>query len=156
MTGLTLPISEKTGIGCLRLLAISKRAFPPVYEPVKATAFTDGCFTKYAPTSIPPSICAKTPSGILVRTAAFSMAEATSRAVSRCAGCAFTTTGQPAAKAEAVSPPAVENANGKLLAPKTTTGPIGTSIFLKSTFGMGCRSGIAVSMVASTHEPSST
>ena len=31
---------------------------------------------------------------------------------------AFTTTGQPAAKAEAVSPPATENASGKLLAPK--------------------------------------
>ena len=32
-------------------------------------------------------------------------------------------TGQPAASADAVSPPQTENANGKLLAPKTTTGP---------------------------------
>ncbi|KCX76817.1 hypothetical protein J532_4523, partial [Acinetobacter baumannii 940793] len=36
---------------------------------------------------------------------------------------AFITTEQPAASAEAVSPPAVENAKGKLLAPKTATGP---------------------------------
>ena len=43
-----------------------------------------------------------------------------------CAGCALTTTGQPAAKADAVSPPGTEKANGKLLAPKTATGPTGT------------------------------
>ncbi len=40
-----------------------------------------------------------------------------------CAWCAFTITGLPAAKAAAVSPPATENASGKLLAPKTATGP---------------------------------
>ena len=34
------------------------------------------------------------------------------------------TTGHPAARAEAVSPPATEKASGKLLAPKTATGPI--------------------------------
>ena len=39
--------------------------------------------------------------------------------------CALKTTGQPAARAEAVSPPAVEKASGKLLAPNTATGPSG-------------------------------
>ena len=38
----------------------------------------------------------------------------------------MTTTGHPAASADAVSPPAVEKASGKLDAPKTATGPIGT------------------------------
>ena len=50
----------------------------------------------------------------------------------------------------------VEKAKGKLLAPKTTTGPNGTSIFLKSGLGAGVLSGIPVSMVASTHDPSSS
>ena len=36
--------------------------------------------------------------------------------------------GVSAASADAVSPPATENANGKLLEPNTATGPIGTSI----------------------------
>ncbi len=44
-------------------------------------------------------------------------------------------TGHPAASADAVSPPGTLNANGKLLAPKTATGPIGTSIRRRS----GCR-----------------
>ena len=44
------------------------------------------------------------------------------------AGWALTTTGQPAANADAVSPPGTEKANGKLLAANTTTGPIGTFI----------------------------
>ena len=40
-----------------------------------------------------------------------------------CALCALTITGQPAARADAVSPPATEKARGKLLAPNTATGP---------------------------------
>ena len=56
-------------------------------------------------------------------------------------------TGQPAAKAAAVSPPAVEYANGKLLAPKTTTGPKGIFIFRKSGFGAGVLSVIEVSIL---------
>ena len=36
-------------------------------------------------------------------------------------------TGQPAARADAVSPPATENANGKFEAENTATGPTGTS-----------------------------
>ena len=50
-------------------------------------------------------------------------ARPTSSDVPGWAGCALTTTGQPAARAEAVSPPATENASGKLLAPNTATGP---------------------------------
>jgi hypothetical protein len=69
--------------------------------------------------------------------------------VAGCDGCAFTTTGQPAASAEAVSPPGTENASGKLLAPNTATGPSGTSI--RRTSGRGpIGVGPAWSMVAST------
>ena len=39
---------------------------------------------------------------------------------------------QPAASADAVSPPGTEKANGKLDAPKTPTGPIGRSILRRS------------------------
>ena len=53
-----------------------------------------------------------------------------------------------------MSPPAVENASGKLLAAKTTTGPIGTSIFRISGLGIGFRSISAISIEASNHDPS--
>ena len=75
---------------------------------------------------------------------------ATTALVPGCDGWPFTTTGQPAASAEAVSPPAVLNASGKLLAPKTATGPIGTSMRRTSGRGIGRASGSAVSMIAST------
>ena len=65
------------------------------------------------------------------------MAEATNSPVPACIGCDFTITGQPAANAAAVSPPAVEYAKGKLLAPKTTTGPSGTNSLRISDFGIG-------------------
>ena len=58
-------------------------------------------------------------------------------------------TGQPAASAEAVSPPATEKAKGKLLAPNTATGPIATFLNLRSGLGRGCLSGNASSIVAS-------
>ena len=45
-----------------------------------------------------------------------------------CDSWALTTTGQPAASAEAVSPPATENANGKLDAANTATGPMGLTM----------------------------
>ena len=69
------------------------------------------------------------------------------------AGCAFTTTGLPAASADAVSPPATENASGKLLAPKTATGPSGRRSERTSGRGNGLRAGSAVSMRASTQAP---
>src|SRR5581483_4591399 len=70
-----------------------------------------------------------------------------------CAECALITTVEPDANALAVSPPAVENAKGKLLAPKTITAPTGTSILRMSGFG-GVRLLSAVSMLASTQLPS--
>ena len=90
-----------------------------------------------------------------VRSAARKIASATIADVRAWEGCPFTTTGQPEASAEAVSPPAVEYAKGKLLAPKTATVPIGTNILRKSTFGIGWRFRLAESIRASTHEPSS-
>src|SRR5699024_12695284 len=62
---------------------------------------------------------------------------ATISEVPGCALCALKTTGQPAASADAVSPPAVENASGKLLAPKTATGPSGIRRWRISTRGAG-------------------
>ncbi len=96
------------------------------------------------------------PSGIPVFFAAVIIASATIAEVPGCAGCPLKITGQPEAKAEAVSPPATEKASGKLLAPKTATGPMGMSICLISDFGTGIRSGIAVSILASTQDPSRT
>ena len=51
-----------------------------------------------------------TPAGMPVRSAARRIAAATRSAVAMCPLCALNTTGQPAARAAAVSPPAVENA----------------------------------------------
>ena len=65
------------------------------------------------------------PSGSPASATALLMISATSVDVPGCAGWPLTTTGQPAASALAVSPPAVLNASGKLEAPKTATGPIG-------------------------------
>ena len=48
------------------------------------------------------------------------------------AGCAFATTGHPAAIADPVSLPKAPNAKGKLLAPSTATGPSGTCIRRRS------------------------
>ncbi|MNG12601.1 hypothetical protein D3C84_962230 [compost metagenome] len=90
----------------------------------------------------------KTPFGIPVLLAALIIAEATNSPVPACSGCDFTTTGQPAASALAVSPPAVEKARGKLLAPKTATGPIGICNLRIS----GLPS--VLLMMASTQEPS--
>ncbi len=70
--------------------------------------------------------------------------------------CALTTTGFPAASAEAVSPPQAPNANGKFPAPNTTTGPSGRSTRRTSGFGNRWRFESAVSITASTHEPSRT
>ena len=74
------------------------------------------------------------------------MAWPTSSAVPGWALWALTITGQPAANAEAVSPPATENANGKLLAPNTATGPRGIWRCRMSARGRGARSGMAGSM----------
>jgi len=67
----------------------------------------------------------------------------------------LTITGQPAASADAVSPPQTLNANGKLLAAKTSTGPSGTSTRRRSGRGTGLACGSFVSMTTSSSEPSS-
>src|SRR5690606_33350065 len=91
---------------------------------------------------------------MLVFSAALLIAMATNSPVPGWEGCPFTTTGQPLAKADAVSPPATEKASGKLLAPKTPTAPNGFCIYLISALGNGCLSGNAGSILASTQEPS--
>src|ERR1700691_1878091 len=68
----------------------------------------------------------KTPPGRPAAATARVTAAATISDVPGWASCALTTTGQPAASAEAVSPPATEKASGKLLAANTATGPTGT------------------------------
>ena len=57
----------------------------------------------------------------------------------------MTITGQPAARAAAVSPPATEKASGKLEAPKIATGPIGRCIRRRSGRGSGTLLGNAIS-----------
>src|SRR3990172_6914375 len=94
------------------------------------------------------------PSGMYVFFIAARIAVAIISHVPGCAGCALNTAVDPAANAEAVSPPATENARGKLLAPNTPTGPNAFCMLLISGFGIGWRLGSAVSILASTHEPS--
>ena len=103
-----------------------------------------------------PAPCSieKTPSCMPHAATARRTARATSSEVPGWPRCAFTSTGFPVAKALAVSPPATEKASGKLLEPKTMTGPSGTSIRRRSQRGSGWRSGNATSIRASTHEPS--
>ena len=64
--------------------------------------------------------------------------------------------GQPLARADAVSPPATENASGKLLAPNTATGPSAICRCRKSARGKGWRSGCAGSTRTSSHSPALT
>ena len=114
-----------------------------------------GCSTMAIPTAVVrPCTRENVPASIPQASTARLMASPTSCDVPGCAGCALTTTGQPAASADAISPPATEKASGKLLAPKTPTGPNGRSICRRSGRGSGCRSGRAVSIRASTQEPS--
>jgi len=65
----------------------------------------------------------KSPAGSPHAATARTTACPTSSAVPACARWAFTTTGQPAASADAVSPPATENAKGKLLDPEPPRAP---------------------------------
>ena len=72
-----------------------------------------------------PVIMAKRPAGAPTPARLSVTTAAVSAEVCRWPGWALTITGHPAANAEAVSVPATENANGKLLAANTNTGPIG-------------------------------
>src|ERR1035437_10302988 len=124
--GLVLLISIKHGMGSGRSAAICIKALPADNDPVKPTALTAGCCTSADPTCAPePKIKANVPAG---RPHSFTLLQITCPTHSLgpgCAECALTITGLPAANAETGSPPAPENARGKLLAPKTTTGPSG-------------------------------
>ena len=86
---------------------------------------------------MPPRTKENVPAGRPDLSTARVIARATSVPVTGWAGWPFTTTGHPAASAEAVSPPAVEKASGKLLAPKTATGPSGTIRWRMSARGSG-------------------
>ena len=157
MTGLMLLISAKTGMGSGRLKASSIKALPPFLDPVKPTALIERFKTKFFPTVLPsPKSMEKAPSGQLHFLRESRTFRPTNKAVPGCAWWAFTMTGQPAAQAEAESPPATEKARGKLLAQNTATGPIGRSIERISGFGMGWRSDCARSTLASTQWPFST
>ena len=95
------------------------------------------------------------PSGASQRLAPRSNAENAAALVAGWAGCALIRTGQPAARAEAVSPPGTENAKGKFELPKTATAPSATRIRRRSGSGpMGESTGW--SMVAATKAPSVT
>lgn len=100
---------------------------PTRVEPVKPTAATRASVTAARPSSS-DSIMPNIPPGAPAAVSASDTAAATARLSSRWPGLALTTTGQPAARALAVSPPATENAKGKLLAANTSTTPSGTFI----------------------------
>ncbi|MNT23718.1 hypothetical protein D3C72_1591490 [compost metagenome] len=147
ITGLMALISAYTGIGSWRLAAICISATPPLREPVKPTALIRGSATRPWPIERPLSNSRlNTPSGRSQSRTACCMARPTSSEVPGCAEWALTITGQPAARAEALSPPATEKARGKLLAPNTATGPSGMLRRRRSTFGSGWRSGCAGSI----------
>ncbi len=130
-TGFSPASSPKNGIGSGLRSMISISAVAPVGEPVNPTARIWGAATSAAPAARPwtrPIV----PSGAPACDAAAARISATSADVAGCEPWAFTTTGQPAASAAAVSPPGTEKARGKLLAPNTATGPSGTSIRRRS------------------------
>ena len=102
-----------------------------------------GSATSAPPSSIlGPGRWENTPSGNPHAATARAMARATSSPVPGCAGWPLTTTGHPAARAEAVSPPATEKASGKFDAPNTATGPSATFARRRSGRGSGWRSGL--------------
>ena len=153
-SGLAAPSSPKKGIGTDRALARSHSARPAATEPVKPAALTAGASTSATPASKPKTRL-RVPSGASQRRAPRSSAAKVAALVAGWAGWAFTTTGHPAARADAVSPPGTEKAKGKLELPYTATTPSGTLIRRRSGSGpMG--ESVAWSMVASRNAPSVT
>src|SRR5688572_3509435 len=118
-------------MGSGRAQARSNRARPPASDPVNATAAIAGCLTSSTPVARPETT-AKVPVGAPAWSSAAPRTAATDWDRPGWDGCALTTTGQPAARAEAVSPPGTLKAKGKLLAAKTATGPIGTTVRRRS------------------------
>src|SRR5215472_9414691 len=123
-TGLTEPSSPKNGIGTGRCAQMAASASPPRADPVNPAAAIAGCFSSRTPAST-PNTTAKVPAGAPTPASAWATIRAVSSDVRGCPSWALTTTGQPAASAEAVSLPATENANGKFDAANTATGPMG-------------------------------
>src|SRR5579864_2156253 len=118
-------------MGTGRSAAILASASPPAVDPVNPAAATAGCRSSLSPACTPwtrPNV----PAGAPADASAPATISAVRAAVTGCPSCAFTTTGQPAARAEAVSPPATENANGKFDAANTAAGPTGRVIRLTS------------------------
>ncbi len=114
-TGFRLPSSPWKGMGAGRAAAASYSALPPRTDPVNPAAATSGCPTSATPAS-KPWTRTTTSSGRPSWAAARRSSEAHSSEVAGWSGWALTTTGQPAARALAVSPPGTEKASGKLLA----------------------------------------
>ena len=96
-------------------------------EPVNATARRSLCFTNSIPASS-PLITDINPAGAPTELAARTIISPTIVETIGWPGLIFITTAHPAARAEAVSPPATPNANGKLLAPNIPTTPSGIDI----------------------------
>ena len=99
----------------------------PTGTPVKAPAAIAGCRTSRTPTSWPlPWTMPTSPAGRPCSLSTCCTRANTRAESSRWPVWALTTTEQPAASADAVSPPSTEKANGKLLAENIATGPSGT------------------------------
>ena len=106
-------------------------------EPVKPTAWIAGCRTSALPTVPPlPISSEKTPSGRPQSAMAFCMTRPTNSDVPGCDECALATTGAAAGNHSGRIAPG-QNANGKLLALKTATGPDGN--LLRAQVGTGYR-----------------
>ena len=118
-------------MGTGRSAAIVASASPPPVDPVNPAAATAGWRSSLSP-ACTPWIRPNVPAGAPAEASAPATISAVTSEVTGCPSCAFTTTGQPAASAEAVSPPATENANGKFDAANTATGPTGRSIRRRS------------------------
>ncbi len=134
-------------MGTGRETARSNSARPPLIEPVNAPAVMRGSRISALPVST-PSVMANTPAGAPAPDSASDTTSPVAADSSGCPGWATSTTGHPAANAEAVSPPATLNANGKLLAAHTATGPRGRIIRRRSGRGPMPQPGSAWSMVA--------
>src|SRR6266571_1655331 len=100
-------------MGTGRSAASLARASPPPVDPVNPAAAMAGCRSSLSP-ACTPWIRPNVPDGAPADASAPATIPAVTSEVTGCPSCAFTTTGQPAASAEAVSPPATENANGKV------------------------------------------
>src|SRR5689334_16962790 len=130
-TGLTEPSSPKNGIGTGRSAQTRARARPPAVDPVNPAAAISGCRSSRSPASTP---CTRlnVPAGAPAAASAPVTISAHTSEVTGWASCALTTTGHPAASADAMSPPTTENAKGKFDAANTATGPIGRLIRRRS------------------------